>query len=149
MIRPINPVHDLVQFSDLMDRMFSNAPVGEGRHTLALDVLESNNRLVISAAVPGIRPEDVQVSVENNVLTITGEFRSQVEDRDAKVYRQENRYGSFTRSLKLPANLDLDQIDAEFNFGMLNITIPRVETKREVAIRVPIRANALPEAPEA
>lgn len=144
MIRPIvefNPVHDLANFGDLMERMFGPNAGNEQRHALAIDVFEKDNALVVSAAVPGVRPEELEVAVENNILTISGESKAAIDTNDAKVYRIENRYGAFTRSLKLPNGLDLDNIDAEFNHGMVTVKIPKVEIKKPVPVRVPIRTT--------
>lgn len=138
--RVSNPNSELQHFADLMDRLFFGTLESTPQtQALPIDVLEANGNLVIRAAVPGISPDEINVSIDNNVLTISGESRAQNVGEDAKVYRMENRYGAFTRSIKLSDKLQFDKIDAEFKNGMVTITIPRLAEVKPEPVRVPIR----------
>lgn len=129
----VDPVQEMRSMEDLFNRMFAqpygNADVRTRVSTLPVDIFEKDNKLVIRAAVPGVKPEDLDVAIENNVLTIRGESRSEFEEagEGTKVYRREVSYGSFARSIRLPEKLQFDQADAEFAHGFVTITIPKLE----------------------
>ncbi|MBI5706900.1 MAG: Hsp20/alpha crystallin family protein [Armatimonadetes bacterium] len=98
-----------------------------------VDIYEKEGALHFVASVPGIKPEELEVTVENDVLSLKGAFSQAWEsDEDAKVHRREMRSGSFTRSFQLPENLDLDSVDATFSHGIVTVKIPiKVEVKPE------------------
>jgi HSP20 family protein len=141
----LNPIAELQQVADMMDRAFGDIRGSQNEQTelskgwnLPVDIFERNGNLVIKAAVPGIRPEDLNVTIENNVLTISGEIQDETVNED-KVYRREYRYGSFTRSLRLPENIDTQAVEAEFDHGFVKITLPRVKEEKPQALRVPVK----------
>lgn len=139
----LNPVAELQQVADMMDRAFSefrenvNSEQPRG-WSLPVDIFERDNNLVIKAAVPGVKPEDIDVSVENNVLTIRGESKEETQQNDV-VYRREYRYGSFSRSIRLPENIDTNGIEAEFDHGFVKIILPRVEPAKPKALKVQVK----------
>lgn len=102
----------------------------------AVDVFEDNDQLTIVAEVPGVRAEDVHISLENNVLTIRGEKKQVVDEGNAQVYRYERSYGTFTRSFTLPATIDPEKIKAAYDSGVLTVTLPKVEKARPREIPV-------------
>ncbi|MCA1948716.1 MAG: Hsp20/alpha crystallin family protein [Armatimonadetes bacterium] len=138
----INPFEEMRQMTEMFDRLFEAWPwertPAVDRGTVApMDVLEKDNKLIIRAALPGVKPEDVKVNIENNVLTIEGEVKQEHVDENTRVYRRECAYGKFTRSLRLADNLNFDQIDAQFHNGIVEITIPKiVEEKKTISIPV-------------
>jgi HSP20 family protein len=144
----LDPTSDLYRFADMMDRMLAPVEATPNRLSVPIDVFETNGNLVLRAAVPGIKPEDIEVTVESNVLTLSGEHRSTFETKDAKVYRLENQFGSFTRSIRLPKDVQADKIEAEFANGVITVTIPRVEPVKPEPVRVPVRSAKVIEAPE-
>lgn len=101
-----------------------------------LDLSETNEALAITVEIPGIEPKDVQVMLENGMLTIRGEKRQETERKDERYFRSERRYGAFTRSLRLPANVDAAKIDAKFKNGVLTVVMPKTAEARGLAIPV-------------
>ncbi len=94
--------------------------------------------LVVRASVPGIKPEDLQITVEDHVLTLRGEHRSEHVTEDAKIYRQEVAVGSFARSIRLPETVNPDQAQAVHENGLVTIRIPKVEEAKPRTIQVPV-----------
>jgi HSP20 family protein len=118
--------------NQVFDQLF-NEVYGSSRpsaNVLPVDVLEHEDKMIVRASVPGMHPENIDVSIEDNVLTLKGETHSESEHKEAKVYRREISTGSFTRSIRLPEDLDLDNANAEFSHGLMTITIPRQEKPR-------------------
>jgi HSP20 family protein len=139
----LDPLAEFEGMSRMLERVLGPRDSRDGGNgsglALPVDIYERNNRLFLRAAVPGVRPEDLDVSVENNVLTIRGETQQEWESEpETKVYHREYRYGKFTRSVRLPENLDLDSIDAEFDNGFVTVSIPRLaeeKNSRKVQVR--------------
>jgi HSP20 family protein len=100
------------------------------------DVSEDANNLQISMEVPGVRPEDVRISLENNLLTVRGEKKQEAEERNERVHRYERSYGTFERSFALPNTVDVDKIAARYENGILRISIPKSERARPREIPV-------------
>ena len=140
-----DPFSELASVRHAMDRMFDRGfgrlPAfrdGEdlGPGTLALDVHETNDEYVIAAAVPGVDPKDVDISVEDDVLTIKGDFQRKDEVQEENYLRRELRYGSFQRSLRLPATVDVGAASARFEHGMLWLSIPKKPEARARSIKI-------------
>jgi len=100
------------------------------------DVCEDKNGLEITMELPGVRAEDVKLSLENNVLTVRGEKRQDSEERTDRVHRFERSYGMFERSFALPSTVDPDKVDARYENGVLVINIPKAERARPREIPV-------------
>lgn len=90
-----------------------------------LDIRESEHQYVITVEVPGVDPKDMDIRVEDNVLTVRGEKKREHEEKSDNVHRVERSYGSFQRVLSLPENADLSKISAKFEKGILNITVDK------------------------
>lgn len=140
-----HPLDEFERMNRLFDRVFGAAarPTTALRRetgmALPVDVYEKEDVLYVRAAVPGIRPEELEVSIEENVLTIRGENRRHDKMTESKVYLAEYAYGSFTRSIRLPEGLDLEKVDAEFDHGFVTISIPRQTPAKPAAIKVHVR----------
>lgn len=102
----------------------------------ACDVIEDSESIKIVAKVPGVKPEDVKISLENNVLTIPGEKKQEAEESSEKVRRYERTYGLFERAFALPGTVDADRIQAQYQNGVLTVTLPKVERARQREILV-------------
>jgi HSP20 family protein len=100
------------------------------------DISEDANSVTISMEVPGVRSEDVRLSLENNILTIRGEKKQETTDEGGKVHRFERSYGMFERTFSLPSTVDPEKIEARYEDGILNITIPKAERARPREIPV-------------
>jgi HSP20 family protein len=105
----------------------------------AVDVVEDQEHLKIVVELPGVRPEDVKLSLENQVLTIRGEKRQVFEEDKERWHRYERSYGSFERSFTLPSTVDPDHIQAAVEHGVLTVTLPKIERARPREI--PIKAS--------
>lgn len=138
------PFRDLVSLREAMDRLFEEsfirprtgwlAPASVD--TLAVDMYETDDSVIVKTAVPGIKPEELDVSVTGDTLTIKGETRAEEEIKEENYIRRERRYGAFSRSLALPVSVVADKAAADFENGMLTLTLPKAEEVKPRAIKV-------------
>jgi len=137
------PFSDLVSLRDAMDRLFEESfvrmrgwPSLFGAETLAIDMYETPDSVVIKTAVPGVKPEDIDITITGDVLTIKGETKVEEKVEKENYIRQERRYGAFQRSVPLPGSLLTDKAEATFENGILTLTIPKSEEAKPKAIKV-------------
>jgi len=132
-IRHTAPFGDLLSLRQAMDRLFEESFVNPrtwswGEHELvALDVYATDEDLVVEANLPGVKPEEVEITVEGNTLTIAGETRSSHKDDEGSTILSEIRRGAFSRTLALPVGLEPDKATATFEDGVLTLRIPKAE----------------------
>jgi HSP20 family protein len=107
----------------------------------AVDITEEADAIKIMAEVPGVRPEDVKISVEHNILTIQGSKQQVAEERTERVHRYERTYGAFERSFTLPATVDANNIKASYEHGVLTVTLPKVEKAKPRQIEVQVASK--------
>jgi len=98
--------------------------------TPRVDVLEKQNQFEVHLALPGLKKEEINIAVEKNTMTISGERKLKNEDKDDKFHMVENIYGKFSRSFTLPENIDITKIEGTFEDGMLRIVLPKAELKQ-------------------
>lgn len=125
------------RMSRLMEDVFNESQ--EMVWTPAVEVVESDDEIELTAEMPGLTRDDVQIEVEDDVLRIHGEKKEEFEheeDKDGKVRVSERRYGSFSRSFGLPASVDADAIEAEMKNGMLTVRLPKTEVARGRRIEI-------------
>jgi len=143
MLRRFAPVSDALgvrRLNALLDEAFTGWPVGNGVATSAwlpsVDVFEDKESLKIVAELPGLKPEDVKITLENGTLTLRGEKKQVAEEKTERVHRYERSYGSFERSFALPKTVDADKVSATFENGVLSVTLPKAEKAkpREIAV---------------
>jgi HSP20 family protein len=139
------PVRELGTIQGDMNRLFNSfftPSFANGaalrRWVPAMDLVEKEGQYVLRADLPGLSESDVNIEFDKNVLTISGERKSEQESRKAGYYRVERSYGSFRRSLTLPEGVDPEAINATFENGVLEVTVPKPEqhTARKVQITV-------------
>lgn len=106
-----------------------------------VDIFEEADRIRIMAEVPGVRPEDVKISLEGNVLTIHGTKQEVAEKRTERVHRYERTSGAFERTFTLPATVDADKISARYESGVLAVTLPKVEKAKPKQIQVEVTSK--------
>lgn len=135
-----NPTYDLRAMDDVLDRLFTTR-TASGASILPVDVYEADGKFVIKAIVPGVASDALDIQVENSVLTIKGNHVQDSLGEEAKLYRRELSYGEFSRSIRLPKNLQLDAIDAQFKNGVVTISIPKVEEIKPEPIKINVRAE--------
>lgn len=118
-------------FSALVDRFFNDSITRSGGSTFIpkTDVVETATAYEVQLAVPGLNKEDFNLEVNDNYLTISGERKFQNEKKDKNYHSIETHYGSFSRSFTLPENVDASKINARYNNGILEVTIPKDEKK--------------------
>ena len=143
--RPLDSMTSLRRLNSVLDQAFGTWPFqseDNGSVTSAwlpvCDVFESKEAVKIVAEVPGVAPEDVRLSIENNLLTIRGEKKQQAEETNDRVHRYERSYGSFERAFALPTTVDHEKVDATYANGILTVIIPKAERARprEIPVKV-------------
>jgi HSP20 family protein len=146
---PRNPTGELATLQERLNQLFSQplaplwrlaggseAALTAGSFVPAVDVYEDEHNIVLTAETPGIDEKDLDISVENNVLTISGERKMENEDKQDNFHRIERSYGRFTRSFNLPPTVDADNVKAEFNNGVLKITLAKREEAKPKQIKI-------------
>ena len=128
-ITPWRPFRELEEwerrFDDLLGRPLWRLPVEERGWMPAVDVFEKEDKFVVKAELPGMKEEDIHVSVVGDTLSIKGEKKTETEVKEEDYYRSERSYGSFCRSIPLPSNVDADKIEASFEDGVLEVALPK------------------------
>ncbi|HOV21365.1 MAG TPA: Hsp20/alpha crystallin family protein [bacterium] len=126
-------------FDRLVDRIFNrDLDLWEGGRVPAIDVYEEGDNIIVKAEIPGVKKEDISVSLNGDILTISGKSQEEKEVKKENFYRKEIRSGTFSRSLTLPAQIDKDKVKASYKDGVLQLTLPKSpeEKKKEVKIKV-------------
>lgn len=143
-----NPMREAVDLFNEFDRVFESPlyrsrwgmPMSAnevvGSWNLALDVAEKGEQFTIKASLPGINPEDLNVTLEDNVLTVQGEIREDETIEEETYHLRERRYGKFSRSLRFPVPVDSNQIEAAYENGVLTLTVPKSEAVKPKRIEV-------------
>ena len=141
------PLRELSSLQNEMNRLFntafdSPATPGNGgamrRWVPAMDLLETADHFVLRADLPGMTQEDVNIELEDSTLTVSGERKSEHEERQEGFYRVERAFGSFSRSLTLPQGVDPDAVTANFDNGVLEIRIPKPEERKPRRISISV-----------
>ena len=137
-----NPYREMMSLRNAMDRLFDDAFVGPQWEwqpfsaELALDVAEENDTFVVKASLPGINPDDLDITFTGRTLTIKGEFKAEEEKSDVKFHMRERRYGSFSRSVTLPTPINADAIEAKYDAGVLTLRLPKTEDVKPKRIAI-------------
>lgn len=143
--RSLDTMTSLRRLNSVLDEAFNGWPFQSQENGTvtsswlpACDVFEDKDAVKIVAEVPGVRPEDVKISLENNVLSVRGEKKQQAEEKTERVHRYERSYGSFERSFSLPSSVDPERIAASYAHGILTVSIPKAERARprEIPVKV-------------
>ena len=138
------PASDVMTLRDAMDRLFDDAFTrpfslrngGSTWSSLPIDMYQTNDEVVVKAVVPGFRPDQVQISITGDVLTIRGELKQEEEKKEKAWHLREHRLGSFERSVGLPVSVTSDKATAEFENGVLTITLPKAEEVKPKSISI-------------
>jgi len=119
------PFSDFAELRHRLDQAFRDIADGaQDDWTPSVDVVRKNGQLVLRADLPGIKPDEVTIEVEDDVLTVSGEHREAKQEKEEHYVRRERRYGSFSRSMVLPKGVQADDIDARCEDGVLEVTVP-------------------------
>jgi HSP20 family protein len=123
------PLRDLEHFSNRIQNFFNDFNP-DMTFNPRVDISEDDKNIFIEVEAPGVKKEDVKLTIEDNILTISGEKKNEKEEKEGKnYYRTERMYGSFQRSFTLPADINRDNIDAKFEHGILKIVVEKVQPK--------------------
>jgi HSP20 family protein len=137
-------------FRDEMNRLFDNFFRGFeiepfetrlGTFSPSVNVVEDEKEIRVSAELPGINEKDIDVSLSRDSLTIRGEKKEEKEDKGKNYYRMERSYGSFTRTIPLPTEIDTDKVKAQFKKGILTVTLPKTAKAIKETKKIPVKAE--------
>ena len=129
-------------FNSALPGLFSGEEALGGKWAPNVDIYEDQNSIVLEADLPGMKPENFKLSIENYKLTLSGERKLEREERDENYHRVERSYGNFTRTFALPSSVNVDGIDAAYRDGVLRITLPKREEVKARQIQVEVKADA-------
>jgi HSP20 family protein len=137
------PFSDFGELRQRVEEMFREGGVGgEGAWTPAVDVLRRGGNVILRADLPGIKPEEVKVTVEDDVLTVSGEHTEESEEDKDDYMRRERRYGSFSRSMTLPAGVKAEDIESTARDGVLEVTIPLPGSEAKEPVEIETKQKA-------
>jgi HSP20 family protein len=137
-----DPFRDLMSIQNELNRLFGRtyaggeSEAGSGTWMPALDVFETQDKFIVKVELPGLNPDEVDVSVEDSTLTIRGERKFYEDVSDDSFHRVERRYGAFQRSLSLPQTADAERIEASFDRGVLTVEVPKAEQAKPKKIQI-------------
>jgi HSP20 family protein len=147
-ITRFDPFRELAHMQDRINRIFGDVYRGEdgqdavlnrGDWLPAVDIFENDHHeIVLTAEIPGVRKDDLDIRVENNTLTIRGERKREQEAAKESYHRVERLYGTFSRSFSLPSTVDNEKVNAEFKDGVLKVTLPSREEAKPRQIQVQV-----------
>jgi HSP20 family protein len=147
------PLNDVVSLRNVMDRLFEESyiqprfmsSVREGvMGQFALDVIENESGFIVKASVPGFKPDEIESTVVGDTLTIKGQSKAETLSEKENYLLQERRYGSFQRSISLPVGVQADQAQADFEDGVLTLTLPKIEAAKPKQIKVAPKNGSSP-----
>lgn len=139
------PMREIARIREEMDRLFDEFFTGwperrrsvlEGEWAPSVDVAETEEDVVVTAELPGVKQSDVEITVLNDVLTLKGEKKEEKEIKKENYHRIERSYGSFQRSISLPTGVQADKAKATYKDGVLTITIPKAEEAKPKSIKI-------------
>lgn len=138
------PMREMMTLREAMNQLFDDSftrpfNVNGGSSLPAIDLYQDNENVVVRAVLPGMKPADVNISITADVLTLRGEYAQQEDRKDVTWLLHETRSGSFERSLRLPTEVQSDKARAEFENGVLTITLPKAEAVKPRTISIKAR----------
>jgi HSP20 family protein len=137
-----DPIRELDSLQGDMNRLFDRffeGRVANGtarRWIPAMDLVETEDHLVLRGDLPGMSEDDIDIEIKDNVLTVSGERKAESEEKGEGYHRVERAFGGFSRSLTLPQGVDADQIKAEFDKGVLQVTIPKPADAKPTRVQI-------------
>ena len=142
------PFSEMVSLRDAVNRLFEDSfirpsawplPFDGGGLSVPADVIETKDNIVVKLLAPGVKPEDIDISVSGDTLAIKGEMKSEEQYEEGSYLRKERRFGSFQRTFSLPTSVASDKAKAEFENGVLTLTLPKAEEAKPKAIKVAMK----------
>ena len=132
------PFRELRRMDETMDRLWrgSRSVRRTEGWSVPLDVTQDGDNIVVHGSLPGVKPEDIEVTIEDGLLTVRGETASEREDSNGNYILRERRSGKFHRSLRLPDTVDADSAETRYENGVLAITLPKIEAKKAKRLEI-------------
>jgi HSP20 family protein len=127
-------------FQDTVNRLFSDQTTTRP-WAPSVDIFETDNELVLKADIPGVAQKDIDIQLENGTLSLKGERKFERDEKNKGFHRQERSYGSFVRYFTVPDTIDSENVKADFQSGVLTVTLPKKEIAKPKAIKVQINNN--------
>lgn len=135
-----DPFRDITALRDDMNRLFSrtfgDGPTAGSSWSPAIDIFDTADAIVLKAELPGLKAEDIDIQVDDDVLTLTGERRFEDRVEEGRYHRIERAYGRFQRSVTLPPNVKVDEISANVDHGVLEVRVPKADEAKPRKIAV-------------
>lgn len=135
-----DPFREMMTMRRAMDRLidstFGEEMPDQPEWSLSLDVVEDEDNYVVKASVPGVKPEDIEITYNKGVLTIKGEIKDESEKTTGQYHLRERRYGAFSRSISLPSTVETDNIQANYQDGILTLNLPKAEEVKPKRIAI-------------
>lgn len=147
-LQRFDPFKDLRQMENTMNRLwrgFGSYPdyrEGSEDWNILIDVIQKKDSIEVKASIPGVKPEGMDVSIEDNVLTLKAERKPDIESEEATYLLQERPTGSFYRAIRLPDTVDTNKIESHYENGVLTIIMPKAEEKKKKQIRVNVASGS-------
>jgi HSP20 family protein len=130
-------------FDDFIERFFGEEPLARhgifgGAFSPAVDIVENDDDIVVKAEIPGMEQKDLDVNLSGDVLTIKGEKKAEHEEKGDNFHRIERSYGSFSRSIALPCEVQEDKVEATYKHGVLSLKLPKTETCKKKSVKITV-----------
>ena len=135
------PAREMMTLREAMDRLFDDAftrplSLRDGWSAPAIDMYQTDDEIIVKAALPGFKPDEVQINITGEVLTLKGEVKQQEEKQERAWHMREQRWGTFERSVVLPTDVVSEKAKAEFENGILTISLPKAEEVKPKVINI-------------
>jgi HSP20 family protein len=140
------PLREVISLRQAMDRLFEDSFVGLPRLTMngsgefPIDIYQDKKNLVVKAALPGVKPEELDITIADDILTIRGEHKEEQEAKEDDYIHRERYYGAFSRSVAIPTKVKSDKAEATFEEGVLTLTLPKAEEIKPRQVKVKPKA---------
>jgi HSP20 family protein len=139
-----DPYQEMRQMDKTLDRVWRSLgrlPATVEQWDIPIDVKKNGDEIVVKASLPGVKPEEIQVTVEDNVLELRAESTTEEETEQSGFLVRERSYGSFYRALRLPESFDTEKIKSTYEHGVLTVTLPKAEEKKRKQIKVAVQSG--------
>lgn len=139
------PLRDMVTLREAINHLFEESRIrpesflGSSLETPAIDMYQTKDDVIVKAALPGIKPEEIDISVSGDTLTIKGEFKAEEKVEKDQYVHQERRFGQFCRQVTLPVRVKSDKAQAEFEHGVLRLKLPKAEEVKPKSIKIKVK----------
>jgi len=140
-----DPFRDLRQMDETMNRLwrgYGGVPASTEDWNISMDVIQRPDEIVVKASMPGVKPEAVDLAIEDNILTLRADRKPDFEDEKSVYLVQERPTGSFYRALRLPETVDANKVQSTYENGVLTIVLPKAEEKKKKQIKIQIGSGS-------